>query len=80
MEGEEEFLVVMGGVFARVCWIDHQEAVLASVLGFFEVGSGEGVGVIPAKACGAGRVGVAGLAAGRNHGRALFHGAVDIWR
>jgi hypothetical protein len=34
MEGEEEFLVVMSRVFAR---LDHQKAVLAGVLGFLQV-------------------------------------------
>ena len=56
VQGEEEFLIVAGGVFAG---LDQQEAVLAGVLGFFQIGSGKGVGVIPAKACGVGREGVA---------------------
>ena len=77
VKGEEEFLVVVAGVVAG---LDEQKAMLAGVLRLFEVCAGEGVGVVPAEACRAGRVGIARLAAGGDHRRAFFHGAIDIGR
>jgi hypothetical protein len=62
---------------------DVDEAELASVGAFVEVGHGHGVGVVPAGAGGAGGEGVMALArdsveAGRHKGAALFFGAVDF--
>ncbi len=77
VEGEEEFLVVAGGVFFG---FDEEKTVLAGVLGFFEVFAGEGVGVVPAESCGSWGEGVTRVAAGGDHRCAFFHGSVHVRR
>ena len=60
-----------------VAEFDHHEAVLAAVLRQGEIAAGGGVGVVPAEARGGGGEVEAGGGSCRDHGRALFHGAID---
>ena len=60
-EGEEVLLIVVAGVAGG---FDVDEAELAGVGAFVEVGHGHGVGVVPAGAGGRGGEAVAALAAG----------------
>ena len=65
-----------------VVWIgagrDVKHSELAGVEAVLEVAIGHGVGVVPVKAGGPGGERDAGAGAGRDHGRALFHGAVHV--
>jgi hypothetical protein len=77
VQGEKELLIVACGTIAR---LDHQEAVLAAVLGASEVAHGHGVSVIPAKS---GRTWCKRIAcgpAGSDGWRALLQRAIYIGR
>ncbi len=75
-EGEEVFLIVVAGVAGG---LDVDEAELAGVGAFVEVGHGHGVGVVPAGAEGGGGELVAACwPCGRDEGGAFFFDAVDV--
>ena len=75
VEGEEGFGVVVAGMTGR---FNDQRAEEAAVEAFAQVITGAHVGMVPAEAGRVRRERVTDFGIGSDHGRALFHGAVDL--